>query len=114
MNGTIQLYFSTAAISKFQVGDYIELWKDVANVSGTPLLENPVIDSARGLYWDTRDISQGILRVTDQVPSGILLPIAGQQEESRYYDSRGISFSAPKKGINIVRKNGKTRKIFVK
>ena len=114
MNGTVQLYYSAAAISKFQVGDYIELWKDVAKVSGTPLLENPVIDSARGLYWDTRDISQGILRVTDQVPTGILLPFAEQKAESRYYDSKGISLPVPKKGINLIRKNGKTSKICVK
>ena len=83
-------------------------------MSGTPLLENPVIDSARGLYWDTRGISQGILRVTDQVPTGILLPFAEQKAESRYYDSKGISLPAPKKGINLMRKNGKTSKIFIK
>ena len=77
-------------------------------------MENPVIDSARGLYWDTRDISQGILRVTDQVPSGVLLPFAEQKAESRYYDSKGISLPVPKKGINLIRKNGKTSKICVK
>ncbi len=114
MNGTIQLYYSASALSKFQVGDYIELWKNVAEMSGTPLLENPVIDSVRGLYWDTKDISQGILRVTDKLPTGIALPTVEGNEKTRYYDSNGILYISPQKGINIVKKNGKTTKIFIK
>ena len=78
MNGTIRLHYSASFASKVQVGDRVFLWKDVTTVTGTPVLESEVIDAEKGLFWDTKDIAQGILYVTDVVPVGIRSIESGQ------------------------------------
>ena len=71
MNATIQLHYSASFASNVAVGDSIVLWTNVTSFSGTPVLESEVIDAEKGLFWDTKDIKKGILRVTDVVPVGI-------------------------------------------
>jgi hypothetical protein len=48
------------------------LWQ-AGSVSGTPELEftSAVIDAEKGLYWDTKDLANGILRVSDDATLGI-------------------------------------------
>lgn len=68
MNGTVSLYYSTSC--KLTVGDSVVLW-NAASVTGTPVLESNVIDMEEGLFWDTRNLLNGVLYVTDVNPSGI-------------------------------------------
>ena len=70
MNGTIRIHFASNAADNLAPGDSIVLWT-ATTTTGTPLLESEIIDEQRGLYWDTTDLGQGILRVTNQVPDGI-------------------------------------------
>ncbi len=65
MNGTVRLHYSSTIADDIAEGDHILLWKDVTTVSGTPVLdpESVIISAEKGLYWDTTDIAQGILRV---------------------------------------------------
>ena len=69
INAAIELYVPES--HTLTVGDSIVIWKDVTNVKGTPMLTSSVINAEQGLYWDTTDLTQGILRVTDQAPVGI-------------------------------------------
>lgn len=88
MNGTVSLRLSEGI--DWQVGDSIVLWK-ATSCTGTPVLENYVVDSERGLYWDDSQLQQGILKVTDTVPTAIAAPMThGQQAESAaVYDLSG-------------------------
>ncbi|MDD4771373.1 MAG: autotransporter-associated beta strand repeat-containing protein [Bacteroidales bacterium] len=61
MNGTIRLHWNNWIPA---LGDSIQLFQQVQTFAGTPLLENLVIDSDKGLYWDTTELaSKGFLRV---------------------------------------------------
>ena len=73
INATIQLHWVPSFVDEIQVGDHVELWKDVTTVSGKPVLDPEcyVISEEKGLYWDDTDIAKGILRVTAQAPVGI-------------------------------------------
>lgn len=70
MNATIRIHLD--ADCSLQVGDSIVLWQ-AGSVSGTPELEftSAVIDAEKGLYWDTKDLANGILRVSDDATLGI-------------------------------------------
>lgn len=68
MNGTISLYYDED--HTLAVGDSVILWK-ATTVTGTPKMESLVIDAEKNLYWDTRDLMNGILHVTDVNPDGI-------------------------------------------
>lgn len=64
MNGTIRLHWSESWEPEH--GDSIVLFQQVNTFAGTPVLENPVIDAEKGLYWNTSDLAtKGILRVTN-------------------------------------------------
>lgn len=73
MNGTINLRLYTTFVKNVKEGDVVYLWKDVATVVGSPSLdpESLVIDAEKGLYWDTKDIASGILRVAYDPQVGI-------------------------------------------
>lgn len=63
MNGTIRLQWSNWTPAN---GDSIQLFQNVLSFAGTPILENLVVDAAKGLYWDTTDLAtKGLLRVTN-------------------------------------------------
>jgi len=68
MNGTIVI--TLVDNYDFEVGDSIILWQ-ATTFSGTPVLENVVIDAEKGLYWDTVDLNKGILRVSNDASLGI-------------------------------------------
>ena len=61
MNGSIEIFVPES--HTLSAGDSIVLWKDVTTVKGTPVLANDVIDSEKGLCWDSSNLAQGILRV---------------------------------------------------
>ena len=104
MNGTISI--SLPESHTLSVGDSIFVWKNVEKLIGTPVLETEVIDAEKGLYWDTTDLPQGILRVTDQVPLGIKDIWIKEKSNKIYFDLNGHAVSAPLPGqIYIV--NGK-------
>ena len=69
MNGTIQLHYASSL--NLHVGDSVILWRNVNKVIGTPVLEQSSYYIAEGLFWDDKDLAQGILRVTDIAPVGI-------------------------------------------
>lgn len=88
MNGTIQLHYASTATTGLVPGDSIVLWT-ATTVTGTPVLESEIINEELGLYWDTTDLRQGILRVTNQVPDGILAIGGGLPEDDAVYDLNG-------------------------
>ena len=68
MNGVISLYYDDDLA--LEVGDSVVLWT-ASNSRGNPVLESNVIDEEKKLYWDTKNIVNGVLYVTDINPSGI-------------------------------------------
>ena len=119
MNGTIRLHLSSTLADDIAVGDYIELWRDVNSVTGTPVLdpESVLISAEKGLYWDTTDIAQGILRVAYDPTVGIKAMDNGQLTMEDVYDLSGRQLSNSKlsnrqihKGVYII--NG--RKVVIK
>lgn len=68
MNGTVSLFYSPSFSPN--VGDSIVIW-DAKTFSGSPTLESEVISLEKGLYWDTSRLKEGLLFVTDVVPTGI-------------------------------------------
>ena len=93
-------------------GDYIELWKDVTTVTGTPVLdsESVVINAERGLYWDTTDIAKGLLRVAYD-PTVSIRGIAASDIATPVYTLDGRRVTQPRSGhVYII--NG--HKIIVK
>ena len=105
MNGTIQLHYSAAFASNVKVGDVVYLWKDVTTFTGTPVLESEVIDAEKGLFWDTADIMQGILRVTDVAPVGIRGIAEEAGDTPSIYTLDGRPVSNPRRG-NVYIING--------
>ena len=99
MNGTVQLHLSDDFIASAAVGDYIELWKDVTAVTGTPNLdpESVVINAEKGLYWDTTDIAKGILRVAYDPTVGIR-GVAVSDINAPVYDLNGHRVTQPRPG----------------
>lgn len=87
MNGTVSLYYS--ATCTLAVGDSIVLW-EANEVTGEPVLENAVIDAEKGLYWDTCDLSNGILRVTDVNPTGIGLVTTDTEVKVQVWSASGM------------------------
>ena len=78
MNGTISLHYGTAF--EPAVGMEFTLFAEVTTFTGTPVLEDYVVDAEKGLYWDDSDLAtKGILRITDQVPVGIRAVERGTQ-----------------------------------
>ena len=75
------------------------LWKDVATVVGSPSLdpESLVIDAEKGLYWDTKDIASGILRVAYDPQVGISRIGAEPAGQQRIYtlDGRRVTTMTP-------------------
>ena len=113
INGIIRLYYPEAGTS-LEVGDSVVLWKNVTKVAGTPMLESDVIDSGKGLYWDTTDLSSGILRVIQGAINGINMATTDDNKQN-VYDLRGHQLAAPRRGLNIIRqKDGRVRKVHVK
>ena len=87
--------------NSFAVGDSIILWKDVTNVKGTPTLTTFYI--APGLFWDDRDLAQGILRVTDVAPVGVRdltdEELASRESKNnQYFDLQGRPVTHPRRG----------------
>ena len=68
INGTVSVFVSDS--HSLAVGDEVVLW-DAQTTTGTPKLDNYVVDAEAKLYWDDKDLAKGILRVTDVVPVGI-------------------------------------------
>ncbi len=120
MNGTVRLHLSDDFIAAAAVGDYIQLWKDVNTVVGTPVLdaESVVVNAEKGLYWDTTDIAMGILRVAYDPAVGIKAINNGQRTmDNDIYDLSGRQLPNGKssnlqthKGVYII--NG--HKVLVK
>ncbi|MBR1800305.1 MAG: autotransporter-associated beta strand repeat-containing protein [Bacteroidaceae bacterium] len=111
MSGTIQLHYSVSFASNVKVGDVVYLWKDVTTFTGNPVLESEVIDAEKGLFWDTTDIKQGILRVTDVVPVGIRGIAEEAGEAPTIYTLDGRPVSNPRRG-NVYIING--RKVLMR
>jgi len=94
-------------------GDAITLWKAGSlQANNNVTLNLPTLPA--GLYWDTSNLlkAEGVLKVTDQEPTGIL-NIKGDagSESGKIYDLMGKPVEYPlKKGIYIM--NGK--KIIIK
>ena len=107
MNGAVEVAVQTS--NSLAVGDSILLWKDVTTMTGTPTLATYVIDEANGLYWDDSDIKQGILRVTDEIPSGISHARNARNARSveNYYDLAGRKVSGILGNSNIIIGGGK-------
>lgn len=112
MNGTISLHLSDDFVAAAAEGDYIELWKDVTSFTGTPVLDpdSYIINAEKGLFWDTTDITKGILRVAYDPAVGIR-GVAASSITAPIYDLEGHRVTLPRSGhVYII--NG--HKVFVK
>ena len=81
MNGTIAI--NLAGNYELAVGDSVVLWQ-AESFEGTPVLESATIDAEKGLYWDTRDLTNGILRVSDDATLGIGSIFANEEQAPIY------------------------------
>ena len=116
INGIIRLHYPTNGPT-LAAGDSIVIWKNVSIVSGTPQLESDVISAEKGLYWDTTDLSKGILRVVSRGATAIGSIGADDNDNARrtVYDVQGTRRPTVRRGLNIVRQaDGTTRKMMVK
>lgn len=111
MDGTIRLHYNSTFATNVQVGDYVVLWKNVTTFAGTPKLESEVIDAEKGLFWDSSDIAQGILRITDVAPVGIRGVATDEGGLSDIYTLDGRRVTGTHRGIVYII-NG--RKVMVK
>ncbi len=108
INATIDVY--VPATHTLAEGDSVIIWKDVTTVKGSPALASDVIDEEKGLYWDTTDLMNGILRVEYRVPSVINGVVEQPDEESTaVYDLNGRMVAEKltptlKKGFYIYKK----------
>lgn len=68
MKGTIVLHYADDLA--LEVGDSVVLWQ-AQTCTGSPVLESVVIDAEKNLYWDTKNLLNGVLYVTDVPPAGI-------------------------------------------
>lgn len=113
INAAIEIYVSSA--HTLTPGDSIVIWKNVTTVKGTPTLATNVINAEQGLYWDTTDLTQGIIRVTDQAPVGIRSILDASDASDAVYDMKGRRVADAyttqlKKGVYLY----KGRKIIVR
>ena len=105
-----------------KLGEEVTLWT-ASRFSAASTVELNLPTLPTGLYWDTSDLLKptGILRVTDQAPTGIetLNTECGTLGDDHYYTLDGIRISVPSassvksvlpKGIYI--RNGK--KVIIK
>ena len=86
LNGTIKVELLSGYTPKS--GDTFTLWTVSGTLSGTPTYDLPEL--SEGLYWDTTDLMQatGILKITDQIPAGISVPMADRNGR-HVYDLKG-------------------------
>ena len=86
LNGTIKVELLSGYTPK--AGDTFTLWTVSGTLSGTPTYDLPEL--SEGLYWDTTDLMQatGILKITDQIPAGISVPMADRNGR-HVYDLKG-------------------------
>ena len=112
LNGVIDIYVPETHI--LSVGDSVVLWTNVKKMAGTPELANFTVDAEKGLFWDTKDLDKGILRVTDTMPMGILVPSSLLLPPASVFDLNGRkvgdSVLPTQKGLYIYR----GKKIFKK
>lgn len=122
MKGAVEV--NVASFAKFVVGDTVRLWKAKFSV-GSPTLTNYVIDEAKGLYWDDKDLKSGILRVTDKKPTsaiqGVFVDNSRPVDVYNLFGARvatGVEVSRLStvlpRGIYILRQGLATRKITIK
>lgn len=88
MNGTVSVFVPES--HTLQVGDSVVLWK-ASSFSGTPKLESDVIDAVAGLYWDASRLNEGLLFVTDKVPTAINGIAGGEQSNIQVVNAAGVT-----------------------
>lgn len=88
MNGTVSVFVTDN--HTLQVGDSVILWQ-ATTTAGTPTLESQVIDETAGLYWDDSRLSEGILLVTDQVPTAISSVSTAQAADIQVINASGVA-----------------------
>ena len=87
MNGSVTVNISST--HELAVGDSIRVWVAEKN-SGTPTLNTYVIDEAQGLYWDDSRLGEGLLFVTDQVPTSITSIAASSKVKAQVLSLSGM------------------------
>ncbi len=99
INATVKLHYSSSFVDNIKEGDIVRLWTGVTTVTGTPVLdeESYIISLEKGLFWDTSELSQGILKATAEVPVGIS-SIAASGTPDAYYTIDGRRVSTPRRG----------------
>ena len=99
INATVKLHYSSSFIDNIKEGDIVRLWTGVTTVTGTPVLDEDsyIISLEKGLFWDTSELPQGILRVTTEQPVGIS-SIAAAGSTDAYYTIDGRRVSTPQRG----------------
>ena len=107
-NGTLAVNVPAANI--LAEGDVCVLWT-ANSFSGTPMLENYIIDASQGLVWDATDLHQGILRVKYDPATNIEAKYNQRHtDDAVVYDLNGRRVKHPAKGLYIV--NG--RRVLLK
>ena len=110
LNGAIiSLYIPETA--SFTEGSEFQLWKNVTTVTGTPKLENEIIDANLGLVWDTTDLAKGILRVKSDPSVGIAALRNGQDgTDAPAYSLGGQRIAKPRRGEVYIQNGRKVLK----
>ena len=97
MNGLVRLNLKEGI--DWHEGDSIVLWKAAA-CTGTPVLENYVVDASKGLYWDDTDLLRGVLRVTARNPDAVRgINADGKEHDGAVYDLSGRKVSDTVEGL---------------
>ena len=98
------------------MGDSIILWK-ATSFTGSPFIENYIVDESKGLFWDDSRINEGILTVTN-IPTAIQDTHVAVAKPTGVYDLQGrrvasnINESILPNGIYIIVENGTAHKIY--
>lgn len=114
MNGTVRLRLKEGI--DWQVGDSIILWR-ATSFTGSPIIENYIVDESKGLFWDDSRINEGILTVTN-IPTAIQDTHVAVSKPTGVYDLQGrrvasnINESILPNGIYIIVENGTAHKIY--
>jgi len=96
MNGHVHLNLKEGV--DWEVGDSIVLWKATTN-TGTPILDNNVVDSTKALVWDETDLYRGILRVVKSTDGISDIHSDSNSTQNAIYDLAGRKVGNTTEGL---------------
>ena len=110
VNGTISIWLKSGFTPA--VGDVIRLWTGVTTFAGNPTIKA----EGDSVEYDASHIDEGYLIVRSINSTGVESVSYKDETEAttQYYDLMGNRTSGARKGINIIRRGNKTKKVIMK